>query len=358
MDDVRRSIGRFALAVAAAIGVSAHAQEPLSTPQRAAEYLHPHALVDVGGGRKLNLFCMGEGNRTILFDAGLSDWSVIWALVQPAVAAHARACTYDRAGLGFSDPPKRPRSPIAIVQDMHALVQAAKLQTPLIVVGHSLGGFNMKLYAALYPQEVAALVLVDPAEERSFERTRTYLRQRYGRALAARVELLDLADTAAAVSNFRQCAAAARVHELDPNSEMYRQCTDPVRGPLGPEIRDERVTHQVTPGYQETVASELASSVYGDESSDHAYAALFSGRPFGRKPLIVLTHGIYDKGDAVDAAAFAGWNALHVQTANLSSRGENRIVPNTHHNIEIDAPGSIVDAVVEVIAKLDRDSGG
>jgi pimeloyl-ACP methyl ester carboxylesterase len=283
---------------------------------------------------------------------------VIWALVQPAVAHSARACTYDRAGLGFSDPPKGPRSPIAIVEDMHKLVHAAKLQTPLVVVGHSLGGFNMKLYAAIYPEDVAALVLVDPSEERGYERTRAYLHRRHGPALAARVELLDLADTAAAVAHFRECAAAARGHDLDPASEMYRQCTDPVRAPLGPEIRDARVKHQVTALYQATVASELANSVYGDSGPDRAYAALFSGRTFGNKPLIVLTHGIHDKDDAVDAAGFAAWNEMHAQTAALSTRGVNRIVPKTHHNIEIDAPGAIVAAVAEVIAKLDQGSAG
>ena len=55
-------------------------------------------------GRTINLFCMGSGKRTVLFDAGGSDWSVIWGLVQPRVAARARACSYDRAGLGYSDP--------------------------------------------------------------------------------------------------------------------------------------------------------------------------------------------------------------------------------------------------------------
>ena len=137
----------------------AEATTPAVSPAIAAQYVHPHQLIDVGQGRKMNLFCMGNGSRTVIFDAGGSDWSVIWALVQPAVAKHARACTYDRAGMGYSDPSDEPRSPVAIVEDLQKLIRAAKINTPLVLVGHSLGGFNMKLYAALHPKDVQGAVV-------------------------------------------------------------------------------------------------------------------------------------------------------------------------------------------------------
>ncbi|HUP67737.1 MAG TPA: alpha/beta fold hydrolase, partial [Sphingomicrobium sp.] len=308
---------------------SADAQERPSSVARpiAAQYLKPQQLVDVGGGRKLNLVCMGAGKHVILFDSGLSDWSVIWALVQPAVARRARACSYDRAGLGYSDAPRSDRSPMEIVEDMHALVTAAKLDTPLVAVGHSLGGFNMKLYAAVYPNEVAALVLVDPAEDRAHERTREFLRARYGAPLAARVELHDNPDLKAAVSHFNECAESAKKHDLDPASAEYKKCTDPVRGALGPEIAAERAKHQVTAMYQETVASEFANSVYADNLSDAAYRMLFRPGAFGSKPLIILTHSIYNRDDPVEAAGEVAWNELHRQSAMLSSRGRNIVVP-------------------------------
>ena len=85
------------------------APQPVATDPGTA-YVGPHQRVDIGGGRKLNLFCMGSGGPTVLFDSGLSDWSSIWALVQPAVAKRMQACSYDRAGMGYSDPSETPRT--------------------------------------------------------------------------------------------------------------------------------------------------------------------------------------------------------------------------------------------------------
>ncbi|MBA3677462.1 MAG: alpha/beta hydrolase [Sphingosinicella sp.] len=323
-------------------------------PEIARKFARPHDLIDIGGGRKLNLFCMGNGDQTVLFDSGGSDWSVIWALVQPAVAKGARACSYDRAGLGYSDISRMPRSPIQIVEDLHALVQAAKLNTPLILVGHSLGGFNMKLYALTYPGDVAGLVLVDPSEERSGERGRSFLTKNYGAHLAARIELADLDFFPLIMRRYEECAAAARTSNLDPASTQYKRCSDPVREPLGPEIAAERARIQVTSAYQQAQASEISNSVYGDRRGDAAYSALFRKGAMGQKPLIVLTHGIYDPQDPLDAADFALMNQLHRETAALSTLGRQRVVPNTSHNIEIDDPQSIVDAVDEILRELDQ----
>ena len=318
----------------------------------AAAYVGPHERIDIGGGRKLNLVCMGSGSPTVLFDSGLSDWSVIWALVQPEVAKRTRACSYDRAGMGYSDPAQTPRTPIAIVEDMHALVHAAKLRTPLLLVGHSLGGFNMKLYAVVYPEDVGGLVLVDPAEDRMPQRTAALSRRLLGSRLAAKDELFGLSGLSAAIDHYRDCAATARARPLDAASMFYKSCTDPVRTPLGPAIAAERARLQVGAAYQHAQASELANSVYGDTRGDDAYAMLFRPGAFGSKPMIVLTHGIYDHTDRLDTADFAGLKLVHDQSARLSRRGHNRVVPNTHHNIEVDDPQSIVTAVSEVIDQM------
>ena len=350
---VRMLIG--AIAVLWSYAATAQPAEPLADAV-ARDFVRTQRLVDVGG-RKLNLHCMGDGPRTVFFDAGGSDWSVIWALVQPAVAGHARACSYDRAGLGYSDPAPLPRTPVAIVEDMHALIDAAGLRRPLVLVGHSLGGFNVKLYAALYPGDVAGLVLVDPAEERADARVRPMLDARFGTQLASRAELLDQTFLALLLERYRNCADQVRAGPLDPASTVYRRCSDPVRPLLGPLIAAERLRIQVTPAYQQAQASEILNSVYADPRGTDVYARLFRPGRFGSKPLIVLSHGLYDREDAIAAAGQAAGVALHRGTAQLSRRGVQRTVPGTTHNIEIDAPGAIVDAVVEVLRQLDAKRG-
>ena len=322
---------------------------PTVSPAIAAQYVHPHELIDIGNGRKLNLFCMGKGSPTVIFDSGLSDWSAIWALVQPGVSAHTRACTYDRAGMGYSDRSDDPRSPIGIVEDLQKLIHAAKIATPVVLVGHSLGGFDVKLYAVLHPKEVAGLVLVDPLEERSVARTYDALSAKYGTSMAAEVELRYSPQVAQDVSDYERCAATARAHDLNPASDVYKNCTDPAWPPMGPIIAAERQKIQVKRLYQDTQAAELAHSAAGDPRSDDIYARLFSGHALEDKPLIVLTHSIPDSNEPVDTADLFGWNYAHERTAALSTRGVNRMVPETHHNIEVDRPQAIVDAVNEVL---------
>lgn len=345
----RQSLAAALAAVLLPLAAAEAAPSALS-PELGREYARPHEAIDIGG-RRLNLHCIGSGPRTVLLDAGGSDWSDVWALVQPGVSKHARACAYDRAGLGHSDPAPLPRTPVEIANDIHALVAAAKLQTPLIVVGHSLGGFNVKLYAALYPDEVAGLVLVDPAEERTPERARPILR-RFGRSIAARSELADLTFFAWLTDRYTRCVEATHDKPLDPATPTYRRCTDAVRQKLGPETAAERVRIQVTGAYQAAQASEILNSVYAGERADPVYAEMFHPGAFGRKPMIVLTHGLYDQSDPLEVAGQAVGIALHEQTSRLSKLGKHRVVPGTTHYIQIDDPDAVVAAVHEVLSAL------
>jgi len=328
------------------------AAEPLD-PAVAAEFAKPHELVKLEDGRRLNLFCMGSGDRTVLFDAGGSDWSVVWALVQPEIAKKARACSYDRAGLGYSDPSTAPRTPLAIVDDAHALITTA-IKGPVILVGHSLGGFNVKLHAALYPGDVSALVLVDPAEDRWWDRTRVVTRKKYGARLSAKSELMDQSFMARLVARYADCAAAARKADLDPKDISYRRCTDPPRPQLGPEIAGARQNLQVKPAYQDAQASEIANSIYAGNPPNAAYSSVFTPGSMGSKPVIVLTHGNYDPKDPLDDLGQFQGILLHRQTAALSTRGAHRVVPNTGHYIELDAPEAVVAAIEEALSKLTR----
>jgi pimeloyl-ACP methyl ester carboxylesterase len=120
----------------------------------------PGRWFDVGGHR-LHLHSQGIGSPAVIIDAGLSGASYDWETVATGVSAFSLVCTYDRAGYGWSDPGPRPRTSQQVVAELRALLRQAKIEPPFILVGHSWGGLNARLFASQHPDEVAGLVLVD-----------------------------------------------------------------------------------------------------------------------------------------------------------------------------------------------------
>ena len=125
-------------------------------------YPRPGGLVDVGD-HQLHIYCSGEGSPTVVLEAPATGMSVAWAWIQPEVARVTRVCSYDRAGLGWSEASGRPFEPGRVAEELHALLANARETGPYVVAGHSLGAAFARLYAARYPQEAAALVEIDPA---------------------------------------------------------------------------------------------------------------------------------------------------------------------------------------------------
>lgn len=122
----------------------------------------PQREIEVQTGRHLNLLCVGSGKPTILFESGTGGAAYDWRFVQEAVAQKTTACTYDRAGFGFSDPARRASDADHAAGDLQRLVVKAHLQLPLVLVGHSNGGIYAIRFAQLHRLEVADMVLVDP----------------------------------------------------------------------------------------------------------------------------------------------------------------------------------------------------
>src|SRR6185503_1985905 len=130
----------------------------------ARDYPPPGKMVDIGG-YKLHINCSGKGGPTVVMIAGGGDFSFDWSLVQPKVAQFTRVCSYDRAGLAWSDPGPTPRTMRQDAYELHRLIEAAHIKAPYVLIGHSLGGLIARVYEEQYPDEVAGMVLVDPTHE-------------------------------------------------------------------------------------------------------------------------------------------------------------------------------------------------
>jgi pimeloyl-ACP methyl ester carboxylesterase len=129
------------------------------TPSPAASH-----KVDIGGYR-LHLRCAGAGSPVVILDAGAGDSLETWDWVFPDVRKFTRVCAYDRAGLGKSDVSPMPRTSEGIVEELQVLLARAHVMGPYVLVGHSFGGLNMRLFAARHPDGVTGLVLVDATPE-------------------------------------------------------------------------------------------------------------------------------------------------------------------------------------------------
>jgi len=126
------------------------------------ESISVEKMVDIGS-TQLRLCCAGHGTPTVVLKAGLGEGLDAWANVQIQIAAFTRVCAYDRAGVGKSGTGSKPRTSGQMVSELRALLSAAQIDGPYVLMGHSLGGLNAQLFAIEHPDEVAGLVLVDPS---------------------------------------------------------------------------------------------------------------------------------------------------------------------------------------------------
>jgi pimeloyl-ACP methyl ester carboxylesterase len=155
-------LGLLALIVLIAAGGASY--EAIMATGDARRYPAPGQLVDIGGHR-LHLNCVGQGNPTVVLDAGLGAFSLDWAAIQPQIATSTRVCAYDRAGLGWSEPGPLPRSPQQFADELHLLLTNAGVEGPYVLVVHSISGKTARLFASQHPNEVAGMVLVDARHE-------------------------------------------------------------------------------------------------------------------------------------------------------------------------------------------------
>jgi pimeloyl-ACP methyl ester carboxylesterase len=282
-------------------------------------------LVDVGGYR-LMLNCIGVGSPTVILEAGFSDLSVEWSAVQPQIAKFSRVCSYDRAGYGGSDPGPMPRTSLRIATELHALLKNAGEMPPYVLVGSSFGGYNVRVFNGLYPNDVTGIVLADAVQEDQYE-----MLPKAWRALSA--EQLEHCERLARYSFF--------VVDLGIGRLMLR-----AQGSKG---NGEYLILQKK--YLRARASELEQMRV---SSEQARAS----DQISDKPLLVLTAA--ENTDSMLSSGLSKhdfeefqriWvDDLQMRLARLSARGSRIMVHGSGHDIPSDRPESIVNAVHELCA--------
>jgi pimeloyl-ACP methyl ester carboxylesterase len=303
-------------------------------------------LVEIGGGRRLNMVCEGAGSPTVVFLQGLGGNITDWRKVRGPVAAFARTCFYDRAGFGYSDLSNKPSTADNVAKDLHALLRAAKIKGPVVLAGISLGGLFATYYADKFGTDVAGLVLIDPSFSGQFD-------DPVG-AEDARIMEDDAKEFAASM---RRCGTLAGERKL--SKEDRHDCFFPPRD-LTPEEM-EYVMHQlIGPSYYANLGSEaenLSRKREGERFVDGVDGAQERriARHFGDLPLVVLTAGLFAKGmtisDAGKSATQAVWESGHDRLAQRSSRGESIHLPDTGHRIDLEKPEHVVEAIRKVISQ-------
>ena len=326
------SLCRSAVLVSILFGSPAIAAVP--APQQTPDhYAQAGERVTIAPGRTLNLRCSGSGPRVVLLEAGANADSTVWFRVQPLLAGRAKVCAYDRAGYGFSDEGPAPRNVQADVDDLHALVTVAKFQTPLVLVGHSRGSNIVRRYGLQYPDEVAGLVLVDPPEQGADGQ----LPEQWKRdGDAARVQRNGFLDA---------CAKAAEAGTLDVADGALKACLREAPSWQSAKVAKAARANKLKPAYWRTLRSELEGN-----------AALFADpvpadESYGTIPVVVLTSPQDFPGvpDDVRRAMQAAREQTQARLAASSTRARRVAVVDTSHDIELDQPQAVADAVLSVL---------
>jgi pimeloyl-ACP methyl ester carboxylesterase len=286
------------------------------------------------GGRTLNLHCEGKAGPTVIFDSGATDPGYAWTVIQPKVAAFARACWWDRAGFGWSAPGPFPMSVSVIARDLHDLLHVAGIAGPYILVGNSFGGFVVRVYNRFYPNEVAGMVLIDAAHEDAGK----YIPD-WGRALMPPVPVRLRYPMYLAVKTLAEGGASRAL-----------QRPRPFMAPGWTREQARMLMHLRV--RSDLVVAETSTGLFTDENEREVRA---SGG-LGSKPLLVLTAGLPLAVPAQFAASAAAYqevwkHRLQSQFANLSSRGRQVIVGNGEHGMMFTLPTVVVQAIQEVVAQ-------
>jgi pimeloyl-ACP methyl ester carboxylesterase len=297
----------------------------LAKSKIAREYPPPGQLVDVGGF-KMHIHCMGEGSPTVILEAGLDDFSIFWSQVQSEIAKVTRICSYDRAGLGWSEPSPKSRTNRTMVEELHLLLDNANMDGPYVLVGHSFGGALMQLYAHNYPNDVAGVVLVDAAPDELFVRIPLWRN-----AIAGKVGLYR---TLVPLSSFGLL--------------VFTPGNIPNRG-MPDDVLAQYRAIAVSTDYFRTGVAE--NEVFESNLAEVRNADI----SLGDMPLIVISRGYWDPmpgfSETENQQAWQTWQEMQSELLLLSANSRQIVATKSEHNIHLQQPELVIDAIEELLGK-------
>ncbi|RPI92373.1 MAG: alpha/beta hydrolase [Chloroflexi bacterium] len=302
------------LAIVLGLMLVGYIYEPMAEAADAKTYPPPGQLVDVGGYR-LHINCTGSGSPTVVIDAGLGDWSTSWGgYVQPEVAKTTRVCTYDRAGMGWSEAGPLPRDAAQFAKELHTLLQNAHIPGPYVMVGHSLGGLPVRVFAHEYSSEVAGVILIESMSPKQFKQSPTE-----GQAQSeSRSQPFSLQ---AALARFGVIRLLVKLPGIAPSVPANEEAYYPLY------IRPQ--------SFQATTDEAQGMPAAGVQAA--------AVKSFGDLPLIVLTARLNNNQD---------WQERQTELLQLSSNSQHLFAENSGHNIQVEEPDAAVAAIVQMVHQV------
>jgi pimeloyl-ACP methyl ester carboxylesterase len=277
----------------------------------------PGRLIDVGG-RLHHIHCIGTGSPTILLESGLDDrgsWS--WSSVQEDLGRISRVCSYDRAGMLWSEPGEEPRTGRRIAAELHTLLAAASESPPYVMVGHSLGALYTRVYHDEYPGEVEGFVMVDPAHPEQEARFPAEVRE--------------------------------RMRDSDENKppRWLLRVAAPYRM-FAPERATPRTAYWWRT-FPEGVIGEI-------EAIQTTFSRAALTGPIGNRPLIVLSAGVEPELPGLSASVNEAFRQTirdgRAEMITLSTNSSHRVVEGAGHYIHSDRPDAVIEAIRDVVTAI------
>jgi pimeloyl-ACP methyl ester carboxylesterase len=288
------------------------------------------------GRLKLNLDCRGQGAPTVILEGGVGEPAFSWFKVQPEVARFTRVCAYDRAGYGWSDAGPEPRTSDQIARELRALLDVAGERGPYVMVGHSSGGFNVRVFAARYQSDVSGVVLVDASHEDQMSRMQNVLSP----SAQAKEKESEEGDK-----------WLERIAPLLIDVGVQRLAMKAGLGPPVAYLTTEQMEELTYLNVQSKARQAISSEANHFEDSATEVRAAGNLRD---RPLIVLSGGKDEDDDPAltqtdrDAQRNLWINVLQTEQTHLSTSGRQIILPDSGHMIPLERPDAVASAIHDV----------